>query len=376
MFYLLHRLHEPDSWRLVFNLFRYVTFRSAAAAVTAFLVTVLLLPALIRKLRALKVVENAENPDSVRLAELHRHKTGTPTMGGLGMLAGLLGAGLLWADLTNRYVLLAMGTVLALGALGFADDWMKLRGICRKGMPARWKFLAQVVIGAGVGLFFVCFGDSPFRAQLNPGYSTTLQLPFVRSDLFVLQLGWVYAAVAMFLVVGSSNAVNLTDGLDGLAAGCSAVAALAYAAFAYVAGHGGLSGYLNVTSVPDAEEVVILCAALGGASLGFLWYNTHPADVFMGDTGSLPIGGLLAVAACVAKQELLLALVGGVFVLEAGSVLLQVASFKLCGKRIFRIAPLHHHFQFKGWSEDKVVVRFWIMSVIFALTSVATLKTR
>jgi phospho-N-acetylmuramoyl-pentapeptide-transferase len=369
VFYFLHRLHEPDSWRLVLNLFRYVTFRAAAAAATAFLVTVILMPYLIRRLRALKVTEKAENPDSEKLADLHRHKNGTPTMGGLGMLAGVLSAALLWADVTNRYVLVAVGTTLALGLLGFADDWMKLTRPGRRGMRARTKLLLQCLVACAAAIVLVAGGAGPFS-------STRLAFPFVKPDLFAPELGGFYAILVVFLVVGSSNAVNLTDGLDGLASGCVAVAALAYAALAYVAGHAELAGYLGVPFIRGAEEMVILCAALGGSALGFLWYNTHPAEIFMGDTGSLSIGGLLAVAACVAKQELILGLVGGVFVIEAGSVLLQVASFKLSGRRLFRIAPLHHHFQFKGWSEDKVVVRFWIVAVILALASVATLKVR
>jgi phospho-N-acetylmuramoyl-pentapeptide-transferase len=369
VFHLLHHLHEADSWRLVFNLFRYVTFRAAAAAATAFLVTVVMLPWLIRRLRSRRILERAENPDSARLAALQRRKTGTPTMGGVGILAGVLGAGALWANLANPYVHLAMGTALALGLVGFADDWMKLKRLGKHGMSVKRKLALQILIAAGVGAVLAIGGEGPFSP-------TRLAFPFVKSDFFAPELGILYLALAVFLIVGSSNAVNLTDGLDGLASGCAVVAALAYAALAYVAGHSELAGYLNVPFIRGAEEMVVLCAALGGASLGFLWYNTHPAEIFMGDTGSLAIGGMLAVAACVAKQELLLALVGGVFVLEAGSVLVQVGSFKLTGRRVFRIAPIHHHFQFKGWSEDKVVVRFWIMAVIFALMSVATLKVR
>jgi phospho-N-acetylmuramoyl-pentapeptide-transferase len=236
-------------------------------------------------------------------------------------------------------------------------------------MSVMRKLALQVLVAGSLGLFFAFGGTGTFSPS-------RLAVPFVKPDLFAPEIGLVYAAVVVFLVVGSSNAVNLTDGLDGLAAGCTAVAALAYAVLAYTAGHAAFADYLHIPFIRGAEELVIVCAALAGSALGFLWYNTHPAEVFMGDTGSLPIGGLLAVVACAAKQEILLALVGGVFVLEAGSVLLQVGSFKLTGRRVFRIAPLHHHFQFKGWSEDKVVVRFWIVAVILALVSVATLKVR
>ncbi len=369
MFYFLHRLYEPDGWRLVLNLFRYVTFRAAAGAATGFLIAVFMLPWLIRRLRAMNVLERAENPDSEELAKLQRRKSDTPTMGGVGILAGVLGATVLWCDLSNVYVQLAAATGLMLGLIGFADDWMKLKGLGKRGMTARRKILLQVLAVAGLVTAFVLAAQGPFDV-------TRLALPFVKPSIFAPRLGLLYVVFATLLVVGSSNAVNLTDGLDGLASGCAAVAALAYAVLAYVAGHAEIAGYLNLPFVRGAEEMTVICAALAGATLGFLWYNTHPAEIFMGDTGSLAIGGILGMAACVAKQELLLALVGGVFVLEAGSVILQVGSFKLTGRRIFRIAPLHHHFQFRGWSEDKVVVRFWIMAVIFALVSVATLKVR
>jgi phospho-N-acetylmuramoyl-pentapeptide-transferase len=369
MFYFLHHFYEPEGWRLVLNLFRYVTFRAAAGAATGFLITVFLLPWLIRRFKAMNVIEKAENPDSAKLAKLQSHKDEVPTMGGVGILAGILGATVLWCDLTNVYVQLAVGTGLLMGLIGFADDWMKLKGLGKHGMSARRKFGLQILAVAGLMSIFVLAAGGPFDV-------TRLALPFVKPSIFAPHLGVLYILFSTFLVVGSSNAVNLTDGLDGLAAGCAAIAALAYAVLTYVAGHTEIAGYLNLPFIRGAEEMTVVCAALAGATLGFLWFNSHPAEIFMGDTGSLAIGGILGMAACVAKQELLLALVGGVFVLEAGSVILQVGSFKLTGKRIFKIAPLHHHFQFRGWSEDKVVVRFWIMAVIFALMSVATLKVR
>jgi len=369
LFYFLHHFHEPDGWRLVLNLFRYVTFRAAAGAATGFLVAVFILPWLIRRLKAMNIIEKAENPDSEELAKLQARKDKTPTMGGVGILAGVLGATVLWCDLTNVYVQLAAGTGLLMGMIGFADDWMKLKGLGRHGMTARQKLALQFVAVGGLVGVLVLTARGPFDAS-------RLALPFVKPDIFAPRLGALYVLFGTLLVVGSSNAVNLTDGLDGLASGCAAVAALAYAVLAYVAGHVEIASYLNLPFIRGAEEMTVVCAALAGATLGFLWFNSHPAEIFMGDTGSLAIGGILGMAACVAKQELLLALVGGVFVLEAGSVILQVGSYKLTGRRMFRIAPLHHHFQFRGWSEDKVVVRFWIMAVIFALMSVATLKVR
>ncbi len=388
MLYLLHRLHEPDSWRLVFNLFRYVTFRSAAAAATAFIVTVVFLPALIRRLKRLKVLENTGHPHSEWLSERRRHKNGTPTMGGLAILAGLVGATALWADPANSYVHCALLGALALGAVGFVDDWMKLRGIGERGMPGRVKFALQVTVAVVIGLVLVYWGQGgPFGSTAGPAAglhwaeggplsATRLAVPFLKPAVFAPELGILYVGVVVLVVVGCSNAANLTDGVDGLAAGCTGVATLTYAALAYLAGHATFAAYLNIPYVPGAQELVVVCAALGGSLLAFLWYNAQPAQVFMGDTGALAIGGLIGIVACMAKQELLLVLVGGVFVVEAGSVILQVSWFKLTGRRLFLMAPLHHHFQKLGWPDEKIVTRFWIMSLIFALSSVATLKVR
>jgi phospho-N-acetylmuramoyl-pentapeptide-transferase len=368
--YLLRHLHAEDSWRLVFNLFGYVTFRAACAALTAFLAGVTVMPWVIARLRRSRVLERVDNADSQRLTALHSHKAGTPTLGGVVLVGSALGAGVLWADLANRYVLLALGATLGLALVGLLDDLIKLRRAGRRrGMSARWKLALQIVVGAAVGGFLAFVECPTFEA-------TRLTVPFFKPEILAPDLGVAYVAFAALVIVGSSNAVNLTDGLDGLAAGCSAVAAVSYAALAYLAGHARLADYLNLPFVRGAEELTILCAALGGATLGFLWYNAHPAEIFMGDTGSLAVGGLLATCACAAKHELLLALIGGVFVLEAGSVMLQVASFRLFGRRVFRIAPIHHHFQFKGWPENKIVVRFWIVAVILALLGAATLKVR
>ncbi len=369
MLYLLDPLRETDGWQLVFSLFESITFRAAAAGATAFLICVVLFPALIRFLRAHGIVEDTSHPDSTFLTEAHGHKKGMPTMGGIGILVGILGAGLLWADLTNTYVIVAMAVTLALGCLGAVDDIMKIRKIGRRGMPGRIKLGFQVLIAtAAVGVLYH-FGDGPFPA-------TKLAIPFLKPDLFAPDLGWLYVPFAVVVIVGCSNAVNLPAGLDGLAAGCTSVSALVYAALAYLAGHAALAGYLNIPFVRGSGELVILCTALAGAAIGFLWYNAHPAQVFMGDTGSLAMGGLIGVVACAAKQEILLVFVGGVFVIEAASVIIQVGSFKLFGRRVFLISPFHHHLVEKGWSESKVVVRFWILSVLCALVSVASLKVR
>ena len=369
MLYLLQHLHREDSWRLVFNLFGYVTFRAAAAAMTSFLLCLILMPWIIKCLKRARVTERVENSDSRRLTELHRHKEGTPTLGGVVLIGAVIVSGLLWADVANRYVIIALGSTLLLGLVGFVDDLMKLLRIGKRGMSGRLKFALQVIIAVGASAALVAFSSPTFDA-------TSLTVPLLKPEIFAPRLGLVYVALAAFVMVGSSNAVNLTDGLDGLAAGCSTITALTYCAFAYLAGHSELASYLNIPFIRGAQELTILCASLCGATLGFLWFNANPAEIFMGDTGSLAIGGLLAVTACAVKQELLLALVGGVFVLEAGSVMLQVVSLRLFGRRIFSITPIHHHFQFKGWAENKIVVRFWIVGAIFALVGAATLKMR
>lgn len=369
MFFELRHLTETEGWRMIFNIFRYVSFRAAGAAVTSFLITLIVLPKLINKLRSGGVTENTGNIDSAKLTEIHSSKSGTPTMGGLGIIAGILGAALLWTDLTSPKVLITLFTMLTLGALGAVDDWTKLTVKDSKGLRARTKFGIQIVIAIIASSALVYFDTGPFA-------STKLAIPFIKSDIFAPDLGMFYIALAVLIIVGTSNAVNLTDGLDGLAAGCTSTAAFAYAGLTYLAGHSTLAAYLNVPYIRGAGEITIITAALFGAALGFLWYNTHPAEIFMGDTGSLAIGGVLAMSAAIAKQELLLVLVGAVFVMEAGSVILQVGSFKLTGKRIFRITPIHHHFEFKGWSENKIVVRFWVLSVVAALLSIATLKVR
>jgi len=380
--HFLRELHEPDSWRLVFNLFGYVTFRAALAAATAFVVSVLLGPRVIRRLRETKVLENTQKGDSVLLDALHRDKGSTPTMGGLLMLPAIVVSAALWGKLVdcvptsgngsvlkvNWLLLGAILTYAALAAIGFIDDHIKMTRPESKGMSIGRKQLALAILGTGVAVWLVAFG--------NPGFATRLQLPFIKPSVWFPELGLFFVVWVLVVTVGTTNAVNITDGLDGLAAGCVTMVALSYGVLAYVASHYKMASYLQIQWVPGSEELVIFCAAVAGATLGFLWYNAHPAEIFMGDVGALPLGGAIGYTALAVKQELLLVVVGGVFVMEAASVLIQIVSFRFFGRRVFRIAPLHHHFQFTGWSESKIVVRFWIMAAIFALISIASLKIR
>lgn len=352
----------------IWNLFQYVTVRASLAAVFAFAITVACGPAIIRYLRRRKIGEDVSKKDSGTLVTLHESKGGTPTMGGVLILVAVLSASFLFGSLRNSYVLLTLLGTLALGFVGFIDDWIKLTYRERAGLRAVSKLLLQFMVCGALAFAVTRISEPPYG----------IQLPFVKGvaiDLSVFH-GALYVMFAAVFIVGFSNAVNLTDGLDGLATGCAIMAAVAFAIIVYVVGRVDYSEYLHVTHVRGAAELTITCAALAGANLGFLWFNAHPAQVFMGDTGSLPIGGLLGLVAVIARQEFVLVVVGGVFVMEAVSVILQVGSFKLRGKRIFRIAPIHHHFQFAGWHEVKVVTRFWIIAAICAIAGLATLKVR
>jgi phospho-N-acetylmuramoyl-pentapeptide-transferase len=347
----------------VFNVVRYITFRTAAASVTALVISLVLGPWLIRRLRDFQVgqVIRQEGPES------HRAKAGTPTMGGLLILAAALIPTLLWADLTNVYVWVAVGTTAAFGTIGFIDDYLKVTRRSSGGLAPRHKLALQFVVALSFGLVLMWLAA-------NNLYNTRLIFPFFKQ--LIPDLGWWYVPFAAFVLVGASNAVNLTDGLDGLAISTFAIAAAAFTALAYVTGHAIFASYLLLVHFLPAGELTIFCGALVGASLGFLWYNAHPAEIFMGDVGSLALGGALGAVAILIKQELLLAFVGGIFVMEALSVILQVASFKLTGKRLFRMAPIHHHFELIGWEEPKVIARFVILAIIFALFSLTTLKLR
>jgi phospho-N-acetylmuramoyl-pentapeptide-transferase len=361
LYHLLFPLHTSIP---VLNVIRYITFRTAAASVTALALSLVLGPVLIRRLREFQIgqVIRQDGPQT------HRAKAGTPTMGGLLIMAASLLPTLLWADLTNPYIWIAVAATTAFGAVGFADDYLKIVRRSHHGLWPRYKMGWQIVIAAGVGVALLAL----HAADL---YNTRLIFPFFKRA--VPDLGWMYVPFAILVLVGSTNAVNLTDGLDGLAISVFAVAAAAFTALAYVSTHRVFAEYLQlVRPAPAAAELTIFCGALVGASLGFLWYNSYPADIFMGDVGSLALGGALGTVALLVKQEFLLVIVGGVFVLEALSVILQVGSFKLTGQRVFRMAPLHHHFELVGWSEPKVITRFVILAIIFALFSLTTLKLR
>jgi phospho-N-acetylmuramoyl-pentapeptide-transferase len=360
LYQLLYPFHTQVS---VLNVTRYITFRTAAASLSALAISLALGPWMVRKLREFQIgqVIRQEGPTS------HQPKAGTPTMGGLLILTAALVPTLLWADLTNVYIWIAVLTTAGFGAIGFADDYLKIAGKSHHGLRPRYKIGWQVLISAVVGCVLLYLDH---RGE----YNTRLVFPFFKR--LVPELGWGYLPFAIFVLTAESNAVNLTDGLDGLAISVFAIAAAAYTALAYVVGNRVLADYLLLTHFSQAAELTVFCGSLVGASLGFLWYNSYPAEIFMGDVGSLALGAALGTVAILIKQEMLLVIVGGVFVLEALSVVIQVASFKLTGQRVFRMAPLHHHFELGGWSEPKVISRFVIVAVIFALFSLATLKLR
>jgi len=357
----LYPLHTEISG---LNLFRYVTFRAAYAAVTAFLIAFLLGPPVIRFLKRKMVREIIREEVPAR----HRAKAGTPSMGGLLILAAIILPTLLWADISSRYVIAALVATAALGAMGFADDYLKLVSKKPLGLLARWKFFGQTVLALAIGLFV-------YFLPLDNGMTTVLTFPFLKN--VAVNLGAWYIFFVMITVVGSTNAVNLADGLDGLAAGAMLFTAAAYAVMCYVVGHVEFSAYLQVMYVSGGAELTIYMAAMVGALLGFLWFNSYPAEIFMGDTGALPLGGGLGAVAILIKQELLLVIVGGAFVVETLSVMTQVAYFKLTrGKRLFKMSPLHHHYELKGFAEPKITVRFWLISAICAVIGLSTLKIR
>src|SRR5712691_2455370 len=364
LYHLLYEFVFPRTHLSVLNVTRYITFRTAAASLSALAISLALGPWMIRKLREFQIgqVIRQEGPTS------HRPKEGTPTMGGLLILTAALVPTMLWADLTNVYVWIAVLTTAAFGAIGFFDDYLKIVRRSHHGLRPRYKMLCQLLIGSMVGLTLLTLANHGL-------YSLKLVFPFFKN--LIPNLGWWYLPFAVFVLVAESNAVNLTDGLDGLAISVFAIAAAAYTALTYVVGNRVLADYLLLIHFPPVAELTVFCGSRVGASLGFLWYNSYPAEIFMGDVGSLALGAALGTVAILIKQELLLVLVGGIFVLEAASVVIQVAYFKLTGgKRVFRMAPLHHHFELIGWSEPKVITRFVIVGIIFALFSLATLKLR
>ena len=348
----------------VFNLFRYITLRTGGAVVTALFVSFVLGPAVIRWLKSKQAEGQPIREDGPQSHLIT--KKGTPTMGGVLILLALGIATLLWADLTNGYVWAVLTVTLGFGAIGFVDDYIKLTKRSSNGLSGRLKLIGQIVIGGGVTIWITSLSEGAL--------ANGLALPFFKELL--VPLGWFFVPWALIVLVGASNAVNLTDGLDGLAIMPALIAAACFALIAYVSGNFVFSEYLQIHFVRGAGELAVFCGALVGAGLGFLWYNAPPAMVFMGDTGSLAIGGALGAVSVVTKHEIVLAIIGGLFVLETVSVIVQVASFKLTGKRVFRMAPLHHHFEQKGWAESTIVIRFWIIASILALVGLATLKLR
>jgi phospho-N-acetylmuramoyl-pentapeptide-transferase len=359
LYHLLYPLHNMFSG---FNVFKYITFRSSGAALTALIVSFVLGPSMIAWLRKLKVGQHVRDDGP----QTHLTKQGTPTMGGLLIIAALASSVLLWSDLSNRYVWVVLFATIAFGGIGLWDDYRKVVKKRSTGLSAKEKFGLQIAASFLIGLFLYYFSGDPNAAHLT--------VPFMKK--MIIDLGWFYIPFTVVVMVGSSNAVNLTDGLDGLAAGLVGIAAIANSMIVYIGGNKVIADYLKIQYIPGSGELTVFCGALFGASLGFLWYNAHPAEVFMGDTGSLSLGGALGALALVTKHELILIIVGGIFVVETFSVMLQVASYRLTGKRIFKMAPIHHHFEQIGWPESKVIVRFWIVGILLALVSLASMKLR
>ncbi len=361
---LYHLLYPLREFWFGFNVFKYITFRAAMASVTAFLISIIFGPLIIRKLMRLKMGQHIRKEYVENLYELHKHKKGTPTMGGFLILISVITSTVLWARLDNRFIMLCLISLIWLGLVGFIDDYIKIIRERSRGLYASTKLTGQIFIALLIGIYL----------YLDKTISPTLYLPFFKD--IIINLGVFYILFVVLVIVACSNAVNITDGLDGLAIGCVTIIALTYCVISYVTGHVKISDYLNVYHLAGSGEVSIFCAAIAGSGLGFLWFNSHPANVFMGDTGSLALGGAIGMVSILIKKEILLLLVGGIFVIEALSVILQVFSFKISGKRIFLMAPLHHHFQLKGLPESKIIIRFWVVAIILALLTLATLKLR
>jgi len=361
LYYFLYPLRE---YSIFFNVFKYITFRSVGASITAFLVCLILGPAFIRGLSKLCMIQSTKREYAPQLDNLRKGKGTVPTMGGLILITGILVASLLWGNLENRLFLLSMATLVWFGTIGFIDDFIKVRNKNSRGMRSRMKLFGQVAWGLALGWYL--YGDMEFGG--------TLYIPFLKYT--VISLGVFYIPFVILVLAGSSNALNLTDGLDGLAIGCMVFASGAFGVISYASGHIYIAQYLQIPFFYESGELAVFCSALVGAGVGFLWYNSYPATVFMGDTGSLSLGGALGAIAIFIKKELVLLIVGGIFVWEALSVILQVISFKSTGKRIFLMSPFHHHLQLKGWPESKVTVRLWIVAFILALVGLGTLKLR
>ena len=359
---LYHLSQYLVEWNSGFNVFQYLTLRAILGVLTALLICFLVGPEMIRRLSRYQIGQTVRDDGP----ESHLTKAGTPTMGGALILVAIAVSTLLWSDLGNRYVWMVLTVTLLFGLIGWVDDYRKLVLRDSRGLPARWKYLWQSVVGLAAAVVLLVTAAGPHETQLI--------VPFFKT--VAIDLGWLFVPLAYFVIVGSSNAVNLTDGLDGLAILPTVMVAGALGIFVYVTGHVKFADYLQIPYIIGVGEVVVFCGAIVGAGLGFLWFNAYPAQVFMGDVGALALGAALGIVAVVVRQELVLFIMGGVFVVETVSVILQVASFKLTGRRIFRMAPLHHHFELKGWPEPRVIVRFWIITVILVLVGLATLKLR
>ncbi len=358
IYHLLFPLHKTIS---VFNVFRYITFRTIYASLTAFLICFLLGPWVIRKLSYMQIGQYIRDDGP----ETHHKKAGTPTMGGTLIIFSIIVSTLLWTNLTNHFVWIVLLVTAGYGAIGFVDDYLMQIKKQSKGLNVRNKFLLQTILAIATGIL----------VYTVPDFSTRVTVPFFKN--ISPDLGWGYILFAAFVIIGTSNAVNITDGLDGLAIGPLIIASAAYMVFAYVAGHFKIANYLQINYVAGSGEIAVFCGAMAGSGLGFLWFNSYPAQIFMGDVGSLALGAAIGTVAVITKQEILLALVGGLFVIETLSVIFQVGFFKMTnGRRIFRMAPLHHHYELKGWAEPKVIVRFWIIAIALALISMSTLKLR
>lgn len=362
MFY--HLLFPLKDLWFGFNVFKYITFRSGMAAITSFVICVLVIPFFIKCMQSLKAGQYIRTEHVGEIYDLHKSKQGTPTMGGLVILAAVIVSTLLWGRVDNDYIIMALGGMTWLGIVGIIDDILKIHNKSSNGLGAWYKMGAQVLLALIIGMFVMS----------NKYLGADLYLPFLKNA--VVNLGSFYIIFILAVIVGSSNAVNLTDGLDGLATGCVVFITLTYSLICYVTGRADISGYLHLLYVPGSGELTVFCAALAGASLGFLWYNGHPATVFMGDTGSLSLGGAIAIVSVMVKKEILLLIVGGVLVVETMSVILQVLSFKTRGKRVFLMSPIHHHFEKKGWHESKITVRFWIVGSVLALLGLMAMKVR
>jgi phospho-N-acetylmuramoyl-pentapeptide-transferase len=361
MFY--HYLYSLREIWFGFNVFRYITFRAAFSCITAFLFSLIIGPHIIRILEKFNMREKILKADAPSLYKYHRHKEGTPTMGGIIIISSIVLSTILWGDFTNKFMMLALSATVGFGILGFIDDYIKTKGIS-KGLMVTTKLSGQIAIGLLIGIALF----------LDPDFQNTLNFPFLK-DL-VLNLSILYVLFVVIVVVASSNAVNITDGLDGLAVGCMATIAFTFAIISYLTGHAKVSEYLNIFFHPGAGELAVFCTAIVGSCLGFLWFNAYPANIFMGDTGSLALGGAIGVVAVFVKKELLLFLVGGIFVYETLTVLLQVFFVKFKRRKLFLMAPIHHHLQLKGWPENKIIIRFWIIAIVLSLLTLSTLKLR